>query len=108
MLRTAYAGSGIPLVQLNYETSEGLDEVKGYIEGHLCAFCGNSGVGKSTLLNTLAPALHRETGQISQKLGRGRHTTREVEIFEICGGRLADTPGFAQPGGAEALPHPEG
>ena len=95
MLRTAYAGSGIPLVQLNYETGEGLDEVKGYIESHLCAFCGNSGVGKSTLLNTLAPALHRETGQISQKLGRGRHTTREVEIFEICGGRLADTPGFA-------------
>ena len=47
MLRTAYAGSGIPLVQLNYETGEGLDEVKGYIEGHLCAFCGNSGVGKS-------------------------------------------------------------
>ena len=43
----------------------------------------------------LAPELHRETGQISQKLGRGRHTTREVEIFEICGGRLADTPGFA-------------
>ena len=95
MLRTAYTGSGIPLVQLNYETGEGLDEVKSYIEGHLCAFCGNSGVGKSTLLNTLAPALHRETGQISQKLGRGRHTTREVEIFEICGGRLADTPGFA-------------
>ncbi len=67
MLRTAYTGSGIPLIQLNYETGEGLDEVKGYIEGHLCAFCGNSGVGKSTLLNTLAPALHRETGQISQK-----------------------------------------
>ena len=95
MLRTAYTGSGIPLVQLNYETGEGLDEVKRYISGHLCAFCGNSGVGKSTLLNTLAPALNRETGQISQKLGRGRHTTREVEIFEICGGRLADTPGFA-------------
>ena len=70
MLRTAYAGSGLPLVQLNYETGEGLDEVKGYIEGHLCAFCGNSGVGKSTLLNTLAPELHRETGQISQKLCR--------------------------------------
>ena len=56
MLRTAYAGSGIPLVQLNYETGEGLDEVKSYIEGHLCAFCGNSGVGKSTLLNTLPRA----------------------------------------------------
>ena len=52
-------------------------------------------MGKSTLLNALAPELQRETGSISQKLGRGRHTTREVEIFEICGGRLADTPGFA-------------
>ena len=56
MLRTAYAGSGIPLVQLNYETGEGLDEVKGYIEGHLCAFCGNSGVGKSTLLSVVSKA----------------------------------------------------
>ena len=95
MLRTAYAGSGIPLVQLNYETGEGLDEVKGYIEGHLCAFCGNSGVGKSTLLNALLPDVERQTAAISQKLGRGRHTTREVTIFEAFGGRIADTPGFA-------------
>lgn len=94
-LAQAYATSGIPLVQLHYETGEGLDTIRGYIQEHLCAFCGNSGVGKSTLLNTLAPELKRETGQISQKLGRGRHTTREVEIFEVCGGRLADTPGFA-------------
>lgn len=94
-LAQAYEGSGIPLVQLHYDTGEGLDEIRAMIEGKLCAFCGNSGVGKSTLLNALAPELKRETGQISQKLGRGRHTTREVEIFEVSGGRLADTPGFA-------------
>ena len=94
-LAQAYAGSGIPLVQLHYDTGEGLDEIRAMLQGKLCAFCGNSGVGKSTLLNALAPELKRETGQISQKLGRGRHTTREVEIFEVSGGRLADTPGFA-------------
>ncbi len=53
------------------------------------------GVGNSTLLNALLPTWERETGAISQKLGRGRHTTREVTIFEAFGGRIADTPGFA-------------
>ena len=94
-LMACYAHSGIPVVQLQYDTGEGLDLLRGYIVGHLCAFCGNSGVGKSTLLNALDPSLQRQTGAISQKLGRGRHTTREVEIFESCGGRIADTPGFA-------------
>ena len=94
-LMVCYAHSGIPVVQLQYDTGEGLDLLRGYIVGHLCAFCGNSGVGKSTLLNALDPSLQRQTGAISQKLGRGRHTTREVEIFESCGGRIADTPGFA-------------
>ena len=82
-------------VQPDYETGAGLDEVKQWITGRLCAFCGNSGVGKSTLLNALLPDVERETGAISQKLGRGRHTTREVTIFEAFGGRIADTPGFA-------------
>ena len=80
---------------LDTMTSGGLDEVKQWISGRLCAFCGNSGVGKSTLLNALLPDVERQTAAISQKLGRGRHTTREVTIFEAFGGRIADTPGFA-------------
>ena len=94
MLRTAYAGSGIPLVQLNYDTGEGLDEVKRYISGHLCAFCGNSGVGKSSILNCLGFSV--ETGEVSEKLGRGRHTTRHVELFPLADGTcVIDTPGFS-------------
>ena len=94
-LEKAYADSTIPLIRLDYDTGEGLDQIRARIAGNLCAFCGNSGVGKSTLLNTLLPQAERETSAISQKLGRGRHTTREVTIFEAFGGRIADTPGFA-------------
>ena len=94
-LRSAYEKSTLPFIRIDYETGAGLDEIKQWITGRLCAFCGNSGVGKSTLLNALLPDVERETGAISQKLGRGRHTTREVTIFEAFGGRIADTPGFA-------------
>ena len=94
-LRSAYERSTLPFIAIHYDTGEGLDEVKQWIDGRLCAFCGNSGVGKSTLLNALLPEAERETSAISQKLGRGRHTTREVTIFEAFGGRIADTPGFA-------------
>ncbi len=94
-LLAAYEKSTIPAIAVDYAAGEGLDAVRARIAGNLCAFCGNSGVGKSTLLNALAPGLGRQTGEISQKLGRGRHTTRAVEIFEVCGGRIADTPGFS-------------
>lgn len=94
-LRDAYRLSTLRCIALDYATGEGLEEIRQLITGRLCAFCGNSGVGKSTLLNALAPGLAQQTGEISQKLGRGRHTTREVEIFEAFGGRIADTPGFA-------------
>ena len=88
-LRSAYEKSTLPFIAIHYDTGEGLDEVKQWIDGRLCAFCGNSGVGKSTLLNALLPEAERETSAISQKLGR------EVTIFEAFGGRIADTPGFA-------------
>ena len=76
-------------------TGEGIDEIHDLICGRVGAFTGNSGVGKSTLLNLIEPRLALDTGEISQKLGRGRHTTRMVELFETCGGYLADTPGFS-------------
>lgn len=66
-----------------------------FLQGKVTAFIGNSGVGKSTLLNRLFPSLSLQTGQISEKLGRGRHTTRVVELFEINGCFVADTPGFS-------------
>lgn len=94
-LQQAYAHSTLPVICVDYATGAGLEELKTWISGRLCAFCGNSGVGKSTLLNALVPELAQQTGEISQKLGRGRHTTREVTIFEAFGGRIADTPGFA-------------
>lgn len=94
-LQQAYVRSTLPVICVDYATGAGLEELKGWISGRLCAFCGNSGVGKSTLLNALVPELSQQTGEISQKLGRGRHTTREVTIFEAFGGRIADTPGFA-------------
>lgn len=73
----------------------GLDEIREVMEGRTSAFCGNSGVGKSTLLNALCPELALKTGDISLKLGRGRHTTRTVELFKAYGGYIADTPGFS-------------
>lgn len=72
-----------------------ISEVAALLAGKVSAFCGNTGVGKSTLLNRLAPGLALPTGEISMKLGRGRHTTRQVELFPVQGGFVADTPGFS-------------
>lgn len=72
-----------------------LDGLKKLMQGKLCAFSGNSGVGKSTLLNKLFPQLSLQTNEISQKLGRGKHTTRQVEIFDMGDCMVADTPGFS-------------
>ncbi|MER1999669.1 MAG: ribosome small subunit-dependent GTPase A [Lysinibacillus sp.] len=72
-----------------------MSKIEPLLKGRLTVLAGQSGVGKSTLLNTLLPELNLKTGEISQSLGRGKHTTRHVELIEVCDGLLADTPGFS-------------
>lgn len=102
-----YQESGIPTIVANAETGEGVETICEKISGNVCVFCGNSGVGKSTLLNAVMPDAQLETGEISKKLGRGRHTTRQVELFAACGGLVADTPGFSSLDLERAAPIPK-
>ena len=90
-----YNKAGIKTVEYSSVNKNGLEQIKSYLNGKISAFAGNSGVGKSTLLNALFPDLELKTGEISDKLGRGRHTTRTVELFKCFGGYVADTPGFS-------------
>lgn len=90
-----YRSVGIPSFAFSAVDQSGLEEIRAILGGKVSAFCGNSGVGKSSLLNALCPELSLKTGEISDKLGRGRHTTRTVELFKRYGGYLADTPGFS-------------
>lgn len=90
-----YRRVNIPAYSFSVKDNRGSDEIKAELKGKVTAFCGNSGVGKSTLLNALFPELELQTGEISEKLGRGRHTTRTVELFKKHGGYIADTPGFS-------------
>ncbi len=106
-LAELYRRSGIPVIVANAAEGTGVAEIRERIAGNVCVFCGNSGVGKSTLLNAVMPEAGLETGEISQKLGRGRHTTRQVELFESCGGLVADTPGFSSLDLERAAPIPK-
>lgn len=90
-----YKNSGFPVFLCSPEDDEESERLKNYLKGKTAAFTGNSGVGKSTLINRIFSQLQLQTGQISRKLGRGRHTTRAVELFEIDGCFVADTPGFS-------------
>ena len=89
-----YRKAGYQVVSID-SLSDSPDAIKPLIEGKICVLAGNTGVGKSTLLNALDPELMLKTGETSKKLGRGRHTTRVTELFELCGGYIADTPGFS-------------
>lgn len=90
-----YEKAGIKVFSVSCTTGEGVDKVKAELKNHISAFCGNSGVGKSSLLNAIDKNLSLATGEISDKLGRGRHTTRHSELFKVEGGYVADTPGFS-------------
>lgn len=90
-----YKNSEIQVFKCSPEDTTEAKKLCEFLKGKVTAFTGNSGVGKSTLLNMMFPDLQLETGQISQKLGRGRHTTRVVELFELDGCFVADTPGFS-------------
>ena len=91
-----YEQAGFTVICTSAETGEGVDLLRQSIAGKLVAFTGNSGVGKSSILNRLAPELKLATGEVSEKLGRGRHTTRHVELYQLeCGTYVADTPGFS-------------
>lgn len=85
-----------PTFCIDNGTGAGVDDLKDTLRGKFSALCGNSGVGKSSLLNNLIPGAMARTGEISRKLGRGKNTTRRTDIFPLPeGGYIADTPGFA-------------
>ena len=94
-IKEIYTKAGYNVFITGEEHTEQLDALKSLMKDKVCAFAGNSGVGKSTLLNRLFPNLQLETNAISQKLGRGKHTTRQVEIFDMGDCMVADTPGFS-------------
>ena len=91
-----YTNADFPVIRASAENGEGVDELRKLIQGKLTAFTGNSGVGKSSILNRLCPQLALPTGEVSEKLGRGRHTTRHVELYQLDDDTyVADTPGFS-------------
>jgi ribosome biogenesis GTPase len=95
-LNRIYRNAGFPVICASAETGEGVEQLRQLVKGKFTAFTGNTGVGKSSMLNALCPELNLPTGEVSEKLGRGRHTTRHVELFYLGDDTyVADTPGFS-------------
>lgn len=93
--KKAYQGLGYTVIMSDFPSEESLTRLLTVVKDKIVVFMGQSGVGKSTLLNQILPELKIKTGEISTALGRGRHTTRHVELIPIAGALIADTPGFS-------------
>lgn len=94
-LTQLYRNAGFHALQMSAKTGDGISELAEAMSEKVSAFTGNSGVGKSSILNALQPGFVLQVGDVSEKLGRGRHTTRHVELFRVGKGLVADTPGFS-------------
>ncbi len=93
-LAALYASLGYKVFCVSASLGCGMQELREALKNKTVVFAGNTGVGKSSILNTLYPELKLEIGEVSDKLGRGRHTTRHIELFPSNGSYIADTPGF--------------
>ncbi|WP_311643649.1 ribosome small subunit-dependent GTPase A [Selenomonas noxia] len=91
-----YEAAGYPVLRVSAECGTGLDDLRRRLAGEITVFAGPSGAGKSSLLNALDPSLALVTGAVSEKIGRGRHTTRRAELLPFMNGYVVDTPGFTQ------------
>lgn len=95
-LAEIYCRAGVPVLVTSAETGEGIEALREALAGKLSCLTGNSGVGKSSLLNRACPQLQLPVGEVSEKLGRGRHTTRHIELYSLGSNTfVADTPGFS-------------
>jgi ribosome biogenesis GTPase len=90
-----YHTAGYDVILTSSEKETGMEQLFPYLENKISVFAGQSGVGKSSLLNALSPELELKTNDISSHLGRGKHTTRHVELIKIGNGLVGDTPGFS-------------
>ena len=94
-LESIYHSTGLECFTVSATDAQSVEPLRHRLAGQVCVFAGNSGVGKSSILNVIDPSLDLSTGEISEKLGRGRHTTRTATLYHLANGYVVDTPGFS-------------